>query len=188
MPVQRPYYNLHQIVAGQYTSGNEFVLEDGTDYIGQYHILPSNQYFTEPRPMTDSVEIFLKRSDVTPEALVYNKIQNRKTSQYEVPVAMDPRPTTEDYNAGEMERYFVQKRTSPLNTIIEIDSIQYNKINTINNPGINGILWNKLKINWKISKLPKEDIVWHNTKTVIESNSKFPGLGRYLQNKLEFFK
>ena len=188
MPVQRPYFNLHQIIAGQYTAGGEFVLDDGRDYVGQYHILPTNQYFTEPRPELTSQELFLKRDDVTADALIFNRIQNRKTAQYEVPVAIEPRPTTEDYAAAAMERYFVQKRTSPLNTIIEIDSIQYNRINTINNPGINGTLWNDLKVEWKISKLPIDDVIWHNTRTVIASNSVFPGIGRYLQNKSEFYK
>lgn len=163
-------------------------MEDGRDYVGQFHALPTGQFFTGPRPAEESVEIFVKRGDVTYDALVFNKIQNRKTSQYEVPVSINPRPTPEDYAAGEMERYFVQKRTSPLNTIIEIDSIQFNKINTINNPGINGTLWNKIKITWKISKLPKSDVEFFNTQTIIQNATNFPGIGRYLNNRTEFFK
>lgn len=188
MPVKRPYFNLHQIITGQYTPGNEYVIEDGTDYIGQFHVLPTNQFFSGPRPETDSVEIFVKRGSITKDVLTYNQTTGNKTAQYEVPIAIEPRPTSSDYQAGEMERFFVQKRNSPLNTIIEIDSVQYNKINTNNQPGINGVIWKGIRLVWKISKLPKDDAYLANQRTVIAANVDFPGLSKIVTNNLEFYQ
>lgn len=188
MPVKRPYFNLHQVITGQYSPGNEYVNEDGTDYIGQFHILPTNQFFTGPRPEEHSQEIFFKRGEITQDVLSYNKVTGNRMAQYEVPIAIEPRPTSSDYQAGEMERFFVQKRNSPLNSIIEIDSTQYNKINTKNSPGINGIIWKGIKIVWKISKLPKEDSFLANQRTIIAANVEFPGISKIVTNNLEFYQ
>ena len=87
-----------------------------------------------------------------------------------------------------MERFFVQKRNSPLNTIIEIDSSQYNSVNVTNKPGINGVVWNKIRIIWKISKIPETDAKYLNLLTLQESEHNFPYISRYLTNPLEYYK
>lgn len=188
MAIQRPYFNLHQVITGQYTSGDEYVFANGVDYVGPYHILPTNQYFTGPRPEDDSVEVFIKRRNVTEDALVYNQITKNPIPQYEVPVSFEPRPNLDDYQFGEIERFFVQKRNSSLNSIIEIDSVQYNKINTKGKPGINGVVWKSLKIIWKISKLPVNDLAYENQRKVIAAENDFPGISKYLTNFLEFYQ
>lgn len=188
MAVRRPYFNLHQVITGQYTSGGEYVFADGTDYIGPFHILPTNQLFTGTRPESKSKEIFEKRLDTTPDILRYNVNTGNSSPRYETPVAITRVPTSEEYKIGEMERYFVQKRNSPLNTIIEIDGVQFNKINTRNNPGINGIIWKELLLIWKIGKLPMEDVSSWNLRLINEKNNDFPGLKNFLSNSLEFYK
>ena len=186
--IQQPYYNLHQILTGQYTSGDEFVLPDGSIYIGAYHILPTNQRFTEFRPTEKSVEIFELRLNPTLDILKYNQLTGNEINRYIAPVSFNPSPTPDEYKKGTIERFFIQKRNSPLNTILEIDSVQYNTINTTNNPGINGTLWNKLKIAWRISKLPKEDAQYLNIRTLQQATPNFPGIGTFITNTLEFFK
>jgi hypothetical protein len=188
MPVRRPYFNLHQIVTGQFTTGGEYVYDDGTDYNGPYHILPTNQFFTGTRPEPKSREIFEKRIDVTADILRYNLNTGNSSPRYETPVAISRVPTSDEYQLGEMERFFVQKRNSPLNTIIEIDGIQFNKINTKNNPGINGIIWKELLLKWKIGKIPKEDVFTWNQRLVIEAENNFPGISKFLPNNLEFYR
>lgn len=188
MPVRRPYFNLHQIITGQFTSGGEYVFADGTDYIGAYHILPTNQLFTGTRPESKSREIFEKRIDITKDILRYNSNTGNVSPRYETPVAISRVPTSDEYQLGEMERYFVQRRNSPLNTIIEIDGIQFNKINTRNNPGINGIIWKELLLKWKIGKIPKDDIYESNRRLVEKEENGFPGIKNFLSNFLEFYR
>jgi len=187
MAVRVPYYNLHQIITGRYTPGNDFVLPDGTDYIGEYHILPTLQKFTGSRPFADSVELFEKRISISADTLKYNQIRDIDASQYIMPILYYPNPNVDDYKRGIIERYFVQKRNNPSNTILEINGQQYNSINTRGKPGINGVIWNKLMIQWRISRIPKSDVMYLNKETLIRSEPLFPGIGIYINNVTEFY-
>lgn len=188
MPIRRPYYGLHQIVAGQYTPGNELVLDDGTDYIGTYHVLPNAQMFTNAVPKINSVELFERRVDVPEIVKRYNRITDRRLGKYESPIPHQPIPNPDDYEFGEIQRFFVQKRNNPIVTIVEIDNEQFNTINTQGAPGINGVAWNQLLIPWKISLIPPSDISDINRRTLIQSEGNFPGIGLYVSNVLEFYK
>ena len=188
MAVRKPYYGIHQIITGQYTAGNEYVLADGTDYIGVYHILPNGQRVTDARPNPDSDELFIKRNDVSDSVKQYNRINDIRTSQYSSPIPIQPQPSGRDYEIGEIERFFVQKRNNPYVTIAEIDAAQYNTTNTRNSPGINGGIWNKLMILWKISQVPIETASELNRRQVAQAERDFPGIGRYLTNPVELYK
>jgi hypothetical protein len=71
---------------------------------------------------------------------------------------------------------------------MEIDGQQYNSINNENNPGINGIIWNKLLIEWRISKIEPKDASYLNELEVQKSIPKFPYIQTYLTNFLEFYR
>lgn len=186
--IQKPYFNLHQLVTGNYTAGNQFVLADGTDYIGEYYIIPTGQKFTGSRQTDDSQELFVKRFTITEDSIKYNKIRDLDASQYLNPILYYPIPNLDDYQKGKIQRFFVQKRNNPYNTILEIDSQQYNSVNTRNNPGINGVIWNKLLIEWKIGKLPVNDAHYYNQTILQRSEAIFPGIGIYVTNPLEFWR
>lgn len=186
--IQRPYYNLHQIQTGQYTTGNEFVLSTGEVYIGPYHILPNGQRFTGFQPETNSAEIFEIRLNPTADILRYNQITGKEINRYLAPNPYYPRPSVDDYRLGWIERFFIQNRNSPINTIMEIDSPQYNSINTQNSPGINGVLWNKLRLEWKISKIPMDDAKYLNLRSVQLAEPSFAGISQYIVNGLEFYR
>lgn len=186
--IRQPYYNLHQILTGQYTSGGEFVLASGEDYIGGYHVLPNEQRFSEFRPTDKSVELFEKKMNPTEDILRYNRISGNVINRYVPPIAYQPNPTSDEYKNGRFDRFFVQRRNSPFNSIVEIDNTQYNQVNTLNNPGINGVLWNRLLINWRISKIPKQDAQYLNQYALQAAAVNFLGIGDFLQNTLEFYK
>lgn len=186
--IQRPYYNLHQILLGQFSSGGEFVFKDGSEFIGMYHVLPTGQKFTGPRPEQNSVELFDLRLNPTEDILIYNRLTESEVNRYEVPISFSPNPSLDDYKRGFIERFFVQKRNSPFNTISEIDSVQYNKINTLNNPGINGVIYNKVKIKWIISKIPINDAEYLNGFEIQKNLPTFPYLNLILTNLLEFYR
>lgn len=183
--IQQPHYNLHQIRTGQYSSGDEFVLVDGSIYIGPYHVLPNGQRFTEFQPTDKSVELFELRLNPTQDILRYNQITGNEVNRFSAPNPYYPIPSLDDYRRGWIERFFIQKRTSPVNTIMEIDSGQYNKINSPE--GINGTLWNKLRLEWKISKMPVEDARYLNALSCQRNEPNFSGISSFL-NPLEFYR
>ena len=186
--ISHPYYNLSQIITGKYSGSDEFVLKDGSIYIGPYHILPGNRYFTGFQPEDNSFEIFEKRLNPTQDILRYNQITGNEINRYNPPISFQPNPNSDDYKRGKIQRFFVQKRNSQLNTILEIDYQQYNSINTQNNPGINGVTWNSVLIDWIISKIPSNDALTLNQLQVQKNLPNFPYLNTILTNYLEFYR
>jgi hypothetical protein len=71
---------------------------------------------------------------------------------------------------------------------MEIDYIQYNQINTENNPGINGVIYNKLLIEWRISRLKPEDISFLNQFEIQKATPSFPYIQNHLTNYLELYR
>ena len=188
MSVKRPYYNLHQLTLGKYTNGDEFVLESGEIYIGPYYLIPTGQKFTGFRPEPNSQELFELRLNPTQDILKYNQLTGNSINKYVSPITITPLPSLDDYNKGKIQRFFLQKRNSPENTIVEIDSQQFNSVNTLNNPGINGVIWNKIKLEWWISKIPKNDAYYLNQLELQKNEPNFPGIEIFINNPLEFYQ
>lgn len=188
MPVRKPYYGLHQIISGKYTPGGEYVLENGDEYIGAYHVLPNSQIFTHAQPTINSKQLFERRLDISESVKVYNRLKKVDIGKYVSPRPYQPRPTTEDYKRGKIQRYFVQKRNSPENTNMEIDADQYNTINTDNNPGINGIIWKGSSITWYISLVSSDEAIVLNSRAADKINTILLGVKKYLTNYLEMYK
>jgi len=186
--IKKPFYNLHQITKGLMTEGGEFVIKTGEEYIGGFHILPSGQRFSGFRPEKGSVELFELRLNPTPDILRYNQITGNEINRHLPPVSFSPFPTADDYKRGKIERFFVQKRNSPMNTIIEIDHLQFQSVNTQNNPGINGVIYNKVRIDWIISKIPVNDAEYLNGREIQKNLINFPYLNLSLTNNLEFYR
>jgi hypothetical protein len=186
--IQKPHYNLHQIQTGLYSSGGEFTIKTGEEYIGSYHILPTNQKFSGFRPEPTSVELFELRLNPTPDILRYNQITGNEINRYNPPISFSPNPNADDYKRNKIERFFVQKRNSPLNTIVEIDQPQFASVNTQNNPGINGVIWNKVRLDWIISKIPINDAEYLNSREIQKNLINFPHLDLILTNTLEFYR
>lgn len=187
MPLPRPHYNLHQITTGLYARPGQLVDSTFNDYEGLYHKLPNGQMFSGERPSNNSIELFTKRFDISPDVQTYNSIRQIKASKYISPVPYTPVPNSIEIQNGKMLRYFVQKRNNPLNSIVEVDIDQYNSVNPSNNPGINEVIWVKTYLTWTIAG-NREMAIQLNTNEVIAAQLTFPGLQSYLSNLLELYR
>ena len=182
---KRIYYPEGAIQKGLYTSGGEWMFEDGTEYEGQYHIYSNtNEVYTEP--------LFVK--DVSKKLVRYYNLDNQiltNTYQYNVltdavedfdPIISIPdpyffQPTNEDYDNGFAERFFYKRKGSEI-------------INEINKDGFDELdspYYQKLKLKWKISgplnDTPEEKgIIDTNQRTILLYINEFEGLERYLTN------
>ena len=115
----------------------------------------------------------------------YWEITKREYDQHVAPEPYLPIPTADDYKRGLIVRYFVQKFNEEETTIIEISKEQLEKMNRTNKPGINGLLYRSLTIDWS---LHTTDASTHNLKTVRANEIDFPGLDNYLIDLTEFSK
>jgi len=188
MAITKPYYPPHQISPGKYTPGGEFVLPDGAEYIGPYHILQNGWVYTEFKPSVNGKRLYPLNVTLSEDVRQYNRIKQMNVSQYMSPIPYTVIPTMEDYVRGEIYRYFVQKRNNPSRTIIEIDLPQYMSINTKGLPGINGVMYNSLVVPWVISKVEKQSAYQVNLQKIIKAESDFIGIGLYLRDATEFYK
>lgn len=186
----RPYYRLHQIIAGQYAIVGELVTKDGVDYEGPYHILPNGNLFTDYRPADNSVQLFYKRNDVHPSVSHYNKLKgnSQSVSQYTAPKYYSSAPTAQDYQDGYFYRYFAQKKNAPLSTISEISYADFTEANLSNAPGISLQLYRLISIKWIIARMSDKEASILNSKAVYQAELEFAGITQYLSNLVEFYQ
>ena len=183
----RSYYNEHQI-ASKYTFGGEYITLDGIGYVGGYHIvIPTGQIYTDFKPSDKSVELVKYQQSFTPTTLEYNRITNKQISRYVSPVIYYPILSDQDYINGTIERFLIQKRSEPW-AIMEIDYNQFNSINQENRPGINGVIYEAVKILWRISNLDHLTVQSLNLNEINRNIPKYPYLNTVLRNPLEFVR
>lgn len=186
MSRKRPYFPLHRITTGKYSKGGEYVLENGTEYIGPYHILPNGWVYTGFIPHSKSTDLYNINTILNHDSK-YLELTDIKTNNYISPKYITPNPSLEDYNNGFFIRYFVQKRANPINSILEIDHDQATSINKINGPGINGTIWNSVHFNWLI-RGTMQTIITGNQMTLYTAERQFKGISNYIKNLIEFIK
>lgn len=184
--LRKPFYPEAEIVT-KYTEGNEFVLRDtGADYVGVYHILPNDTYWTESKQSNNSEELVIKRFDVSKRVQEYNKLRNFETVGSSTPKPYWPRPTVEDYERGYFYRFFVQKKNDRLNTLMEIDEFQFRNFGR-GIEKIDEMIWDRITVKWQIvsryaSEINKREVL--NT----QKTTTFKFLEKYLTDYLEFSK
>lgn len=184
--LRKPFYPEAEIVT-KYTEGNEFVLRDtGADYVGVYHMLPNDTYWTGSKQSNESQELVIKRFDASKRVQEYNKARNFESVGSLTPKPYWPRPTIQDYENGEFYRYFAQKKNDRLNTIMEIDEFQFRNFGR-GLERIDEMTWDKIAIKWKLVSQYASAMNKHEVESTQRTTS-FKFLEKYLTNYLEFTK
>jgi hypothetical protein len=136
-----------------YTNGKEFIDINYDEYVGFYVRHSNGETYKGGELQKTS-----KRETLTPAPL--STFGNNNNKQYykltetaffnhtEVNVFY-PVPSQSDYDRGFITRYFVEKINEKI--IYEIKPYDFGKLNPQNNPGINGVMWDKFDLKWVIS-------------------------------------
>jgi hypothetical protein len=194
------YYPKSQIKTNLFTPGKQLqIVESQEEYIGHYWKTSKGEYFSGKSP-SDSPSISLELIPVPPtpspstviidnnSSKVYNKLKNVSlNTELKLPFYQKNFPTSEDYEIGNVRRYFAKKENE--NIYIEINKEVYNKLSK-KDPEYAFNLYITLSFLWKIKGSP-EEVKFTNEKIVnlVEKNNKIEGLGKYLKfNFLEFYK
>ena len=190
------YYPKSHIVENLYTSGKEWMTEDGTEYIGYYHRyidgkVASGAVYSK----TQSVAL-IKYVDITaqPDNAVYNSLI-KKPSPFTSPKQIIPIPTEDDYEIGKFVRYFLRRRNySAYEDLIEVNQTQF-KLWKQTSSGINQSLYSGMTLDWKLTG-PLHDIqeginttygVYDtNRRLVLLKDYEMPGLKNFLTDYIEF--
>ena len=180
---ERIYYPEGAIQKGLYTSGGEWMFEDGTEYTGQYHRYSNTkEVFTESYFIKDVskklIPFYDLNVDFQKNTFDYNVLtENIKdyTPELTIPDPYFLQPSQEDYDNGFVKRYFYKRKGSL--TINEIDEKGFGDLDSP--------YYQKIELKWKISG-PLNDtteetgIIDTNRRTILLYQNEFTGLERYL--------
>jgi len=195
MPGNKIYYPKSHIVTNLYTNGKEFMLEDGTEYIGFYHRYIDNVVSTGSVPHKSQSKKLISYIDqiLQPGNLVYDKLIKKPLPDF-FPFYILPIPDLDDYENGKFTRYFLRRRNySTYEDIIEINKPQW-KLWKKPNTGINENLYQGLELSWKLTG-PLHDVpntfnteygvADTNQRLVFLKDREMPGLKNFLTNYIE---
>ena len=206
LPERPLYVPEHQVRKNLSTTGQEYMTEDGMEYIGLYHQYPNGARYTGGRLTTVSQRLLYFRRSMqvatridangTGQPTYNNVIYHDLTRDYHhgpyeyhryvTPSVFIPNPVLEDYLHGSIRRYFVQRKND-LSLIYEISDEAHQAVNSSNHTGIDEVMYNKLTIDWYINGL-ETDVRDTNIANLRRYNLQMPGLVNYLTDPLEFYR
>ena len=183
----KSYYIADDIITDLHTTGSEWQLTNGTEYIGPYHTYSTGEVYTMPNwnPIkSEKLEEFISKS------VIYDQLTNIQTT-YKSIVPYKVVITNEDIKRGFIYRYFIKKVNELI--IYEIDEKQYEDWQSqLIDPnlyvaveilwGITGNLEDTIKDNISITSVATK-----NKKQIETVKNTIPELGKYLTNLTEFF-
>lgn len=193
------YYPENQIIRNLTALPKQWMLEDGTEYVGPYHRYSTGEVYTEANwnEFQSKKIVPYKVTFMVPQNIVYDSLTKTPVTQFVAPSYYYPILKESDYAAGSITRYFVQRAnlSNPVFSIIEVDKEQFSQIVT-SGKGINGSLYNGISIPWKLTG-PKNDTFSQNgvritagvedtnRRIVSINNVKVPGLINFLNDYIE---
>jgi hypothetical protein len=188
------YYPASHIIPNLNTIGKEWMLENGTEYIGYYHKYIDGTQMTGPVYHSIESMTLIKYIDVVsqPDNHIYSKLKPR--TEFKTPYYAFSLPTLEDYQNGKVVRYFIQRRNrNTYEDIIEIDKAQF-KLWRVPKGGIDDSLYDVLSLDWKLTgplydDTSNRDIVFGvystNQRMALLKNRIFPGLKDFITDYTE---
>ena len=199
------YYPKSQITTNLYTNGGEFTVQQNnplTVYIGYYWKNSKNQFFAGRTPqekplrriyqipnidqevvtLSPSVDVnFITSDDLQLDVSNYTILKNININQRVfLPVYSPTLPTQQDYQNGEMRRYFCKKTNEII--YLEINKETYDKL-VKQDPQILWQLYLPFNLPWQLTGNKEE--VYKTNKNITELTSfrlKLPMLSKYLKD------
>lgn len=205
------YYPTSQVKTNLYTNGSEFTL-DGVDYSGKYFVNSKGQAFTGATPQDNPVRRLKKNTNENNENPIYLLNQSKQSSPngnysfYTVdypyfaatgrnynevasapvkPIQEITFPTKQDYEIGELQRYFLKKSNEV--QFIEVSQKQQDLFSQ-KNQGVQWQLYIPITISWVLEGNLKD--VYNTNKNIVklsETRNKAYGFVNYFNGRFAKF-
>jgi len=172
------YYPEGQIQKGLYTEGREWMLEDGTEYVGDYHKYITGEVFTKSAFIRNVSQKLIPFIDLTNkefrEKFEYDNLAIEIPLDFVSAVYGVDLPTQKDYDKGFFVRYFVKRHFDQI--ITEVGRDNFNKLQDEH--------YVKLELAWKL----RDDAIQVNERQVRTAENTIEGISNYITNYSEFVK
>jgi len=187
---RRLYYTDKQIVKNLHTTGSEWQTTEGNEYIGLYHTYVTGEVFTEPE-WNETKSKPLVKFEVKDQNVIKYQAVNNVQVKFETPTPAIIQVTNEERTSGYKTRYIANKYNEP--TLFEVDKLQFDK--WLENK-IDQNVWQVIPVHWKISGPLTTQIQGavtivgvreQNTKTIIDLESRIPGISKLLNNPIQYY-
>jgi len=188
------YYPSAHIITNLYTSGQEWMSQDGIEYIGYYHQYIDGTVMSGATYQSSTSQNLIPyiQSALQPSNALYDILKPKDI--YTSPRQIYVIPKIDDYRAGKITRYFIKRRNfSNFQDIIEIDIDQY-KSWARRKSGIDESLYDAITLDWKLTgplndnmelENPVYGVYDTNNRMVGLKNRSFPGLRAFLTDFIE---
>lgn len=190
MARKKSYYSIDEITNHLYTFGNEWMLQNGTEYIGLYHTYSTGETYTlAVWDETLSMEL-LPYQNITESVFIYKQISNVTTS-YRSFTPIIPVINKAAITNGYFYRYIVKKNNEQ--RFYEVASKDFDDWTT---KKIDNSLYTMIKLKWIIKGNLQDDIVAgilipsvskRNALSIKIAENVMLNLSLYLTNLTEFF-
>lgn len=186
----RLHYTPNQITKALYTTGSEWQIESGAEYIGPYHTYTTGEVYSEtewnPQKSIKLLPFVTESKDVS----AYKQLKTI-TVQTQTPQSYTPIVNQNDRVAGFITRYFIKKTNE--SKIIEIDLQQYNAYLA---KQIDKNLYQTIAIKWIITgpfetqykngvEIPS--VMQQNLNAIRVAQETMPGINIVLANPIQFY-
>lgn len=187
---KRLHYTPNQITTNLYTSGSEWMTDDGVEYIGLYHKYVTKETFTQPMWDLQKSKQLLPYIEKNSLLEQYKKIKTVKTD-FQQPQTYLVIITEQDRKLGYINRYFVKKVNEQ--TIIEINAEQFELLASNK---IDSNLFISTMIEWSITGSLENSyangttilgVKVKNYKAVVEAENVLQGIISKLTNLIEYY-
>jgi hypothetical protein len=172
------YYPEGQIQKGLYTEGSEFMFEDGTEYVGDYHKYTTGEVYTKSafvKNVSKQLIPYINLSKFDNKVkFEYDNLRDGEVESFVFAKYEKNQPNQKDYDRGYYSRYFVKRHFDQI--ITEVNKDTFNSVQDEH--------YSKLEIAWKL----RGNVIDINLLQVRTAEKDIKGISNYITNYSEFVK
>lgn len=185
------FYTIDQITENLYTSGSEYQLQNGNEYIGLYHKYITGEVYTEPVWNEKKSLKLQKFEQLTDDIKVFRSNNKNIKTKFKTPEKYFPIVTEQNIKQQYITRYFLYKINDKY--VIEINQSQYKEYN-LNKLDSN--IYAVILLKWYVAGEPfdvttgnikKLGVINNNLNTINIFNLLYPGFNQTVNNPLELY-
>jgi len=177
---KKAFYTINEIQNNLFTTGSQWMTEDGTEYKGLYHQYATGEIFTQPEWNPNYSVKLIPYEDVPAEVKTFKRLKSINV-QYESFRSYNVKLTTYDIQQGQINRYFIKKINEQ--PITEIDNQTYQKwVNKTIDPN----MYSAVEVTWIIAG-DKDRAATNNANQIEFAKTTIPNIDMVLTSPLQYY-